>query len=82
MRICRSAYRAGGQTWPANSFRIGTKSPECLLFRPSSRRVPLDRIVFGDVRHQRMMSRWQKQCSAIQHSFIQDRLVQFARVKR
>lgn len=72
MRICLSAYRAGpGRPGPAAISGLATISPERLPFRPSSREVLLDRIVLGYVvRHERMMSCWQKQCSAIQHSFI------------
>jgi len=77
MRICHFAYCASpGRPGPAATSGLATISPKCLPFRPSSRQVLLDRIVFGYVvRHTRMMSCWQKQCSAIQHSFIKDRLV-------
>jgi hypothetical protein len=72
MRICRSVYRAGpSRPRPATTSGLATISPECLPFPPLGRQVLLDRIVFGYVvRHERMMSCWQKQCSAIQHSFI------------
>jgi hypothetical protein len=73
MRICRSVYRAGpSRPSPAATPGLATISPECLPFRPSGQRVPLNRIVFGYVRHERMMSCWPKQCSAIQHSFIEE----------
>src|ERR1700730_16145010 len=74
MRICRSVYRAGpSRPGPSTTSGWATISPECLPFLQSSRQVQLDRIVFGYVKHQRMMSCWQKQCSAIQHSFNEDR---------
>jgi hypothetical protein len=82
MRVCRSVYRAGpGRPGTAATSGLPTISLECLPFRPSSRQVLPDRIVFGYVRHERMMSCWQKQCSAIQHSFNEDRLV-FGRADR
>jgi len=50
MRICRSVYRAGpGIPGPAATSGSATISPECLPFRPSSRRVLLNKIVFGYV---------------------------------